>query len=171
MMGWLVRIEGEENDRRLLKRVVGAFYLLACIAGLSCIMPLKARNYVLGRLHQIKVNAIEIMSNRALDRGLEFDPHGYLIADALFTGDGHAQAMRFARNFRLLAILLDHLIENYPVCQTGGIGGSRCAEPFAIGTNRAGGLLVTLCRSLVGATGRQLCASTTRLGFEPIDSS
>ena len=60
-MDWLAEMEDEEDERRLLKRVVAAFYLLACIAGLSCIMPLRARSYVLSRLRRIEVSAIEIV--------------------------------------------------------------------------------------------------------------
>ena len=163
-MDWLVEME---DERQLLKRVVAAFYLAACIAGLSCIMPQWARSYVLSRLRRIEALAIEIVSNRARDRGLELHRHDHQIADALRCGDSRAEAMRFARNFRLLAILLDHLIEHYPVCQVGGID----AVHFAIAYHRAGNLLAALCRSLADITGRRLRAATARLAFEPIDSS
>ena len=166
-MGWLVRIEDEEDEWLLLKRVVGAFYLAACIAGLSCIMPQWARCYVLSRLRRIEALAIEIVSNRARDRGLELHRHDHQIADALSGGGSRAEAMRFARNFRLLAILLDHLVEHYPVCQVGGIG----AVPFPDLYHRAGNLLATLCRSLTETTRRQVRAATARLVAEPIDSS
>jgi len=165
-MGWLVEME---DERHLLKRVVAAFYLAACIAGLSCVMPLKARAYVLSRLRRIEALAIEIVSNRARDRGLELHRHDHQIADALLGGDSRAEAMRFARNFRLLAILLDHLIEHYPCRQTNGIDGN--TAHFAIEYHRAGNVLATFCRSLAETTGRQMRAATARLAFEPIDSS
>ena len=163
-MDWLAEME---DERRLLKRVVAAFYLLACIAGLSCIMPLRARAYMLSRLRRIEASAIEIVSNRARDRGLTLEHHDHQIADALLGGDSRAEALRFARNFRLLAMLLDHLIEHYPCREARGIA----ATPFAIGGNRAGNLLATLCRSLADATRRQLRSAPMRLAFEPIDSS
>jgi len=165
-MDWLVEME---DERHLLKRVVAAFYLAACIAGLSCIMPQWARAYVLSRLRRIEALAIEIVSNRAKDRGLILHRHNHQIADALSGGDSRAEAMRFARNFRLLAILLDHLIERYPCRQTSGIYGD--ALPFAIRANRAGNLLATLCRTLAEMTRRQLQRAPMRLAFEPIDSS
>jgi len=165
-MDWLVEME---DERQLLKRVVAAFYLAACIAGLSCIMPQWARSYVLSRLRRIETLAIEIVSNRARDRGLELHRHDHQIADALLGGDSRAEAMRFARNFRLLAILLDHLIEHYPCGQTSGIDSD--TPPFAIEANRVGNVLVTLCRSLAETTGRQLRSAPMRLAFEPIDSS
>ena len=163
-MGWLVEME---DERRLLKRVVAALYLLACIAGLSCIMPRGARAYVLSRLRRIEVSAIDIVSNRARDRGLELQRHDHQIGDALLGGDSRAEAMRFARSFRLLAMLLDHLIEHYPCRQTSSMD----AVPFAIGGNRTGNLLATLCRSLADMTRRQLRSVPMRLAFEPIDSS
>jgi len=166
-MGWLVQIEDEEDERHLLKRVVAAFYLLACIAGLSCIMPQWARSYVLSRLRRIEALVIEIVSNRARDRGLELHRHDHQIADALSGGDSRAEAMRFARNFRLLAILLDHLIEHYPCRQTSGIN----TATFAIEANRAGNLLATLCRSLAETTGRQMRSAPMRLAIQHIDSS
>jgi len=165
-MDWLVEME---DERHLLKRVVAAFYLAACIAGLSCIMPQWARCYVLGRLRRIEALAIEIVSNRARDRGLQLHRHDHQIADALLGGDSRAEAMRFARNFRLLAILLDHLVEHYPCCETSGIGGN--TPPFTIEYHRAGNLLATLCRSLADMTGRQMRAATARFRLEPIDSS
>ena len=163
-MDWLAAME---DERRLLKRVVAAFYLLACIAGLSCVMPRGARAYVLSRLRRIEVSAIEIVSNRARDRGLTLQRHDHQIGDALLGGDSRAEAMRFARNFRLLAMLLDHLIEHYP-CRRDDSGN---AAPFAIGANRAGNLLATLCRSLTETTGQQMRLTPMRLAFEPIDSS
>jgi len=144
-MDWLVEME---DERHLLKRVVAAFYLLACIAGLSCIMPQWGRAYVLSRLRRIETLAIEIVSNRARDRGLELHRHDHQIADALLGGDSRAEAMRFARHFRLLAILLNHLIEHYPCGQTNGIDGN--AAPFALGYHRAGNLLAVIVRSLAG---------------------
>ena len=166
-MDWLAEMEDEEDERRLLKRVVAAFYLLACIAGLSCIMPLRARSYVLSRLRRIEVSAIEIVSNRARDRGLTLQSHDHQIGDALIGGDSRAEAMRFARNFRLLAILLNHLVEHYPCVRGDGSDTAR----FANGTNRAGSLLATFCRSLTDATRRQLRSVPMRLAVEPIDSS
>ena len=165
-MDWLVEME---DERQLLKRVVAAFYLAACIAGLSCVMPLRARAYVLSRLRRIEALAIEIVSNRARDRGLELHRHDHQIADALSGGDSRAEAMRFARNFRLLAILLDHLVEHYPCCQTSGIGSN--TVPFAIEANRSGNVLATFCRSLADMTGRQMRHAPMRLAVEPIDSS
>ena len=165
-MDWLTEME---DERRLLKGVVAAFYLLACIAGLSCIMPLRARAYVLGVLRRIEVSAIEVVSARARDRGLELHCHDHEIGDALLGGDSRAEAMRFARSFRLLAILLNHLIEHYPCRQASGIDGN--ASPFPIGYHRVGGLMTTLCRSLADMTGRQLRQAPMRLAFEPIDSS
>lgn len=165
-MNWHAEME---DERRLLKRVVAAFYLLACIAGLSCVMPRGARAYVLGVLRRVELSAIEVVSGRARDRGLTLQRHDHQIADALLGGDSRAEAMRFARSFRLLAILLAHLIEHYPCRQTSGIAGN--AAPFAIGANRAGTLLATLCRSLADATGRQMRQAPMRLAFEPIDSS
>jgi len=165
-MDWLVEME---DERQLLKRVVAAFYLLACIAGLSCLMPLRARSYVLSRLRRIEALAIETVSNRARDRGLKLHRHDHQIADALSGGDSRAEAMRFARNFRLLAILLDHLIEHYPCCQTNGIDSD--TAPFAIGYHRVGTLLATLARSLAETTRRQLRQAPMRIAFEPIDSS
>ena len=156
-----------EDERRMLKRIVAAFYLLACIAGLSCVMPLRARSYVLSVLRRIEVSAIEIVSNRARDRGLTLQRHDHRIADALLGGDSRAEAMRFAHSFRLLAILLNQLIEHYP-CRRGD---SRDTTPFAIGANRVGNLLATCCRVLADATGRQLRHAPMRLVFEPIDSS
>ena len=162
-MDWLAEME---DERRLLKRVVAAFYLLACIAGLSCVMPRGARAYVLSRLRRIEVSAIEVVSGRARDRGLTLQRHDHQIGDALISGDSCAEAMRFARSFRLLAILLDHLIEHCPCRQTSGN-----AAPFTIGYHRAGNLLATLCRSLTETTRRQLRLAPMRLAFEPIDSS
>ena len=164
-MDWLAEMEDEEDERRLLKRVVAAFYLLACIAGLSCIMPLRARSYVLSRLRRIEVSAIEIVSNRARDRGLTLQHHDHQIGDALLGGDSRAEAMRFACSFRLLAMLLNHLIEHYPRRRMNGMGGN--TAPFAFGGN----LLTTLCRSLAETTRRQLRQAPMRLAFEPIDSS
>ena len=163
-MDWLAEME---DERRLLKRVVAAFYLLACIAGLSCVMPQRARAYVLNRLRRIEVSAIEIVSKRARDRGLTLQSHDHQIGDALIGGDSRAEAMRFARNFRLLAMLLDHLIEHYP-CRTGDSGDT---APFAIGYHRAGNMLATFCRSLADMTGQQMRQAPMRLAFEPIDSS
>ena len=74
--------------------------------------------------------------------------------------------MRFARNFRLLAVLLDHLLAHYPCRQTSNSD----AVSFVIEGNRAGNLLATFCRSLADATGRQM-RSAARLAVEPIDSS
>ena len=102
-MDWLVEVE---DERRLLKRVVAAFYLLACIAGLSCVMPLRARSYVLGVLRRVEASAIEVVSGRARDRGLELHDQDHQIGDALIGGDSRAEAMRFARSFRLLAMVL-----------------------------------------------------------------
>jgi len=165
-MDWLVEME---DERQLLKRVVAAFYLAACIAGLSCVMPQWARCYVLGRLRRIEALAIEIVSNRARDRGLELHRHDHQIAVALLGGDSRAEAMRFARNFRLLAILLDHLIEHYPCCQTSGGDGN--TPPFAMEYHRAGTLLATLCRSFAETTRRQLRQAPMRLAVGSIDSS
>ena len=163
-MDWFAEIE---DERRLLKRVVAAFYLLTFIAGLSCVMPKGARSYVLGVLRRLEAVAIEIVSGRARDRGLELRLPDYQISDALIGGDSRAEAMRFARSFRLLAMLLDHLIEHYPCRQTSSMD----AVPFAIGGNRTGNLLATLCRSLADMTERQLRQAPMRLAFEPIDSS
>ena len=163
-MDWLVEME---DERQLLKRVVAAFYLLACIAGLSCVMPLRARAYVLTRLRRIEALAIEIVTNRARDRGLELHDHDHQIGDALLGGDSRAEAMRFARSFRLLAMLLDHLIEHYPCRQASGIQ----AVSFAIEYHRAGNLLATLCRSLADATTQQMRRVPMRLAVESIDSS
>jgi len=165
-MDWLVEME---DERLLLKRVVAAFYLAACIAGLSCIMPLKVRAYVLSRLRRIEALAIEIVSNRARDRGLELHRHDHQIADALLGGDSRAEAMRFARHFRLLAILLDHLIKHYPCRQMNGIDGN--TAPFAIEYHRVGSVLGALCRSLAETTRRQMRHAPMRLAVEPIDSS
>lgn len=174
-MGWLPEIEDEEDERTLLKRVVSAFYLLAWIAGLSCLMPQRGRDYILGWLRRIEANAIEIVSNRAYDRGLEFLRPDHQIADALAGGGGRAEAMRLARSFRLLASVLDHLIEHYPCRRTGG-GGTGLfamgnAPPFAIGASHPGNLLAKLCQKVAGMTGQQLRAVPMRLAVEPIDSS
>ena len=167
-MDWLAEME---DERRLLKRVVAAFYLLACIAGLSCVMPQRARAYVLSVLRRVEATAIEVVSAKARDRGLEVHDHDHQIVDALLGGDSRAEAMRFARSFRMLAILLNHLIEHYPCRQTSGIGGKTYAAPFTIEHRRAGNLLVTLCRSLADMTGRQIRQTPMRLTVEPIDSS
>ena len=169
-MGWLVQVEDEEDERRLLKRVVAAFYLLACIAGLSCVMPQRARSCVLSRLRRLEALAIEIVSNRARDRGLELHDHDHQIGDALLGGDSRAEAMRVARSFRMLAILLNHLIEHYP-CKTSGSSIDSTTVPFAIPDNRARSLLAKLCRSIADMTGRQFQQAPMRLAFEPIDSS
>lgn len=144
-MNWLAEME---DERQLLKRVVAAFYLLACIAGLSCIMPRRARSYMLGVLRRVEVSAIEVVSGRARDRGLTLHRHDHRIGDALLGGDTRAEAMHFARNFRLLAILLDHLIEHCLCRQTRSIDCD--TSPFAIADKRVRNLLAAIARLFAG---------------------
>ena len=161
-MDWLAEME---DERRLLKRVVAAFYLLAFIAGLSCVMPKGARSYVLSVLRRLEAVAIEIVSGRARDRGLELRLPEYQISDALIGGDSRADALRFARTFRALAALLRQVIDHYPCRQHDGD-----TAQFDIGYHRPGNLLAMLCRLLADMTGRQMRQASMRVAFEPIDS-
>ena len=165
-MDWL---EEMEEERQLLRRVVAAFYLFACIAGLSCAMPQRIRAYMLGRLRRLETISIGIVIMRARERGLTIQLPTHRIPDARTSADSRAEAMRFARIFRALAVLLRQINRHYPKRRTSGIDGN--ASPFAIAYHRIGSLLATLCRPLADMTHRQLHQAQMRLAVEPIDSS
>ena len=152
-MDW---VEAMEDERRMLKSIVALLFFFAWLAGLSCALPRSARGYVLGVLYRAEARACEFVVGMAQDHGVA--PPAFLLMPAFQGGDSRADAMRLARHFRALAVLLDSLVDR-------SLG--RCGR-FS---PSASGLLAALSGMLADATGRQLRHAPMGLAFEPIDSS
>ena len=142
-----------EDERRMLKRIVALLFFFAWLARFSCALPRSARGYVLGVLGRAEARAYEFVIGMAQDHDVA--PPAFLLMPALQSGDSRADAMRLARHFRALAVLLDSLLDR-------SVG--RCSAS-------ASRLLAALSGTMVDATGRQFPSALVCAAVEGIDSS
>ena len=92
----------EEDNRRMLKRIVALLFALAGLAERLCGLPRPVRACVLPILGSAEAVARDFVLETAGVNGAPL-PAGF---DALQGGDSPADALRLAQSFRLLAILL-----------------------------------------------------------------
>jgi hypothetical protein len=101
-----------EDNRRALKRIVALLFAFAVLAERLCNLPRPVRSLVLSILRYAEAIARDFVIDTALDQGAALTP--VLMIPALHGGDTAADAMRIARDFRALAVLLDQLADGNP---------------------------------------------------------
>jgi hypothetical protein len=101
-----------EDNRRALKRIVALLFAFAVLAERLCNLPRPVRSFVLSILRYAETIARDFVIDTALDQGAALPP--VLLIPALQDGDTAADAMRLARDFRALAVLLDRLADGNP---------------------------------------------------------
>jgi hypothetical protein len=154
-----------EEDRRMLRRIVALLFAFASLAERLCGLPGPVRGFVLRLLRSAEAIARDFVLGAAQDRGASVPP-AFPVIPALQGGDSHADAMRLARSFRTLAVLLDRLADR----------NSGCRGHYAIpaGCNPAFDWSHAVSHFLVGAgfqRRRQPCCATTQFAVERRDSS
>ncbi len=138
-----------EENRRMLKRIVVVLFAFAGLAERLCGLPGPVRGFVLRILRSAETIARDFVLATSDDQDTPLP--AFLVIPALQGGDSRADAMRLARSFRALAVLLDRLAD-------GNIGRRRR------GVTQAAGLLATLA-GLPAATRferKQLCFAVER---------
>lgn len=99
----------EEEDRRMLKGIVALLLSFACLAERACAAPSFVRRLVLAILTRAEAVAGEFVTGMAMDRDVPARVPASQAMTANCPGDGRADAMRLARAFRALAVVLARL--------------------------------------------------------------
>ena len=99
----------EEEDRRMLKGIVALLLSFACLAERACAAPSFVRRLVLAILTRAEAVAREFVTGMAMDRDVPARVPASQAMTAVCPSDGRADAMRLARVFRALAVLLARL--------------------------------------------------------------
>jgi hypothetical protein len=115
-----------EEDRRMLKRVVALLVAFAGLAERLGDLPYPARGFVHWFLRFAETVARDFAIETAVQQGAP-DGLAFLPIPALHRADNSADAMRLARSFRALAVLLDRFMDRTPgrrdLCHTGATSG------------------------------------------------
>jgi len=102
-----------EDDRRMLRRIVALLFALAGLAERLSDRSPPVRCLVLWILRYAESVARDFVIDTALENGASLTP-AVLLIPALHGGDTAADAMRLAKSFRALAVLLGRLAEGNP---------------------------------------------------------
>ena len=144
----------EEEDRRMLKGIVALLLSFACLAERACAAPSFVRRLVLAILTRAEAVAREFVTGMAMDRDVPARVPASQAMTAVCPSDGRADAMRLARVFRALAVLLARLANRN--------SGDRPRR------NERAGAISSL---LAEARKLQFVPPARRFTVEPIDSS
>ena len=144
----------EEEDRRMLKGIVTLLLSFACLAERACVAPSFVRRLVLAILTRAEAVAREFVTGMAMDRDVPARVPASQAMTAVCPSDGRADAMRLARVFRALAVLLARLANR-------NFGGH-------LRRNERAGAISSL---LAEARKLQFVPPARRFTVEPIDSS
>lgn len=148
-----------EENRRMLKSIVALLFAFAGLAERLCGLPRPVRGFVLRILRSAEAIARDFVVDTTADQGAPPSPDS-LVIPALQGGDSRADAMRLARSFRTLAVLLDRLADRNSRRR------KRCITSAA-SSLAAVGRLSTGTRF----EGTQPCFAAACLGVERRDSS
>lgn len=102
-----------EDEGRVLKRIVAMLYAFAALAERASTRHLLVRATVLWILRFAETIAWEFVLDEAMQQGASLTPAVLLIPTA-HGGDSPADAMRLARSFRALAVMLERLADGNP---------------------------------------------------------
>ena len=144
----------EEEDRRMLKGIVALLLSFACLAERACAAPSFVRRLVLAILTRAEAVAREFVTGMAMDRDVPARVPASQAMTAVCPSDGRADAMRLARAFRALAVVLARLASRN--------SGDRLRR------NERAGAISSL---LAEARKLQFVPPARRFTVEPIDSS
>jgi hypothetical protein len=100
-----------EDNRRALKRIVALLFAFAALAERLRNLPRPIRSLVLSILRYAEAIARDFVIDTALEQGAALTP---VLLIPTQVGDTAADAMRLARDFRALAVLLDRLADGSP---------------------------------------------------------
>ena len=100
-----------EDNRRMLKRIVALLFALAGLAERLSGLPRPVRVFVLRILSSAETVARDFVLETTREQGVSAPLLACFHMPALHGGDSPADALRLAQSFRVLAVLLDWLVE------------------------------------------------------------
>ena len=153
-MDWNSAIE--DDNRRMLKRIVALLFALAALAERLAGLPRPVRGFVLRILGSAETVARDFVFETTGDHGVPAPLPAYFPIPALQNWDSPADALRLAQSFRILAVLLD------------GLADHNCGSKRYIATAACSMMARLLAEISSGGGG--FCA-TTQLAVERRDSS